>query len=122
MIEALLVVGPGGKLVSASAEGHAGRGARGTDIVCAAVTALLRTTLAVLSGKTEQTAGMPLKIDVQTAGRGSLAFRVTAFSDRDEELLKYAGAFLKEGLQALAQEYPDSVHMRVQYTDNHSGG
>ena len=48
MITVIVGLGPGGNLVSADASGHALKGLPGTDIVCAAVTVLLRTTMAVL--------------------------------------------------------------------------
>lgn len=103
-----LAVAPAGNLVSAEASGHAGRGKPGTDIVCAAVTALLRTTLAVLSGGE----GGPA-VQAETAGRGSLAFRVTAFAEADMPLLRYAASFLREGIGQVAREYPEAVGMRV---------
>ncbi|HNY22741.1 MAG TPA: ribosomal-processing cysteine protease Prp [Treponemataceae bacterium] len=107
MISVDVSLGDRGNLVSASATGHAGKGKRGEDIVCAAVTVLLRTTLAVLSSN-----GVESSAD--TAGRGSLAFRVTALREGDIPFLRYAADFLLEGLGSLAREYPDAVELRVQ--------
>jgi uncharacterized protein YsxB (DUF464 family) len=87
-------------------------GVPGTDIVCAAVTILLRTTLTVLNGAVSS--GNGIAICSETAGRGSLAFRVTAFSETDIPFLKYAAVFLREGLGSLAREYPEAVAMNVQ--------
>ncbi len=106
MIAVCLALGERGNLVSAEASGHAGFGTRGTDIVCAAVTVLLRTTVTVLSGH-------GLDVKAETAGRGSLSFRVTAFSGADVPLLVYAGNFLEEGLGSLSREFPGSVEMRI---------
>ena len=89
-------------LVFAEASGHAGVGTRGTDIVCSAVTILLRTTMTTL-------AGYGPAIETTTAGRGSLSFRVTAFSEGDEPFLRYAARFLREGLESLEREYPEAV-------------
>ena len=107
MITVVVVRGLRGNLVSAAASGHAGRGRAGTDIVCAAVTVLLRTTLTVL-------AGADPVVEAETAGRGQLAFRVTAFTEADLPLLRYAAVFLLEGLGSLAGEYPEAVQMRVE--------
>ena len=97
-------------LVFADASGHAGQGVRGEDIVCAAVTVLLRTTMTSL-------AGFGPAVEATTAGRGSLAFRVTAFTEADEPFLRYAASFLREGLGSLAREYPESVAMRIQMNE-----
>jgi uncharacterized protein YsxB (DUF464 family) len=89
-------------LVFAEASGHAGMGERGTDIVCGAVTILLRTTMTALAGSGPA-------IEATTAGRGSLSFRVTAFSEKDKPFLRYAARFLREGLGSLEREYPEAV-------------
>lgn len=115
MIQARVVLGSGGALVSAGADGHAGYSAAGTDIVCAAVTILFRTTLEVLVERAGSGSG--LKLDVQTPERGSLAFRVTAFNGSDTAVLQYAADFLVKGLKSLSGEYPQSVGLRVQYTN-----
>jgi len=120
VIQALVVLGSSGALVSACADGHASCGVVGTDIVCAAVTILFRTTLDVLSAKAES--GGVLKLDVQSAKRGSLQFSITAFPSSDLVVLQYAADFLVMGLQSLSKEYPQSVRLRVQYTNEHSGG
>ena len=111
MISVVVVRGRCGNLVSAEASGHAGKGTRGTDIVCAAVTVLLRTTISVLSAS-------GLVLEAGTAGRGSLAFRVTAFAEGDVSLLVYAADFLVEGVGSLARESPEAVEMRVERVEN----
>jgi len=103
--------GPDGRLVSASASGHAGKGKRGEDLVCAAVTILLRTTLDALTANGGKGSG--LAVVAETSGRGSLAFRVTDFGEKDIFFLRYAAVFLREGLSSLCREYPDAVEMRV---------
>ncbi|MBN2811317.1 ribosomal-processing cysteine protease Prp [Treponema zuelzerae] len=103
-----VVLGASGNLVSASARGHAGQGAKGADIVCASVTVLLRTTLAMLASRSG------LETEAETAGRGSLAFRVTAWREEDLPFLQYAAAFLREGISSIEKEYPKAVVMRVE--------
>jgi len=100
-----LVLENGGSLVSASASGHALHGSRGTDIVCAAVSVLMRTTLTVL-----ESGGARLR--VESAGRGSLSMTVLACTPAGRPLLDYAGAFLHQGIGSLAVEYPESVRIR----------
>lgn len=107
MITVVVALGLRGNLVSATALGHAGKGKPGEDIVCASVTVLLRTTMAVLAGN-------GLDVRSETAGRGSLAFRVTVLEEADFSLLAYAAAFLTEGLGSLVREYPEAVVMRVE--------
>jgi uncharacterized protein YsxB (DUF464 family) len=118
VITVVVTVGGRGNLVSAAASGHAGKGCRGEDIVCAAVTILLRTTMAVLAGSGESDdsvgTGSELVIEAETAGRGSLAFRVTAYTEGNLPFLIYAAAFLREGLRSLEREYPEAVAMRVE--------
>lgn len=107
MIDVVLVLEIDGCLSSAEAKGHAGKGVRGADPVCAAVTILLRTTLAVLEGAVPG-------IAAGSAGRGSLAFCVPATADGNRFLLRYAADFLLKGIGSLQTEYPDAVRMRVE--------
>lgn len=111
MITVTVELGSRGNLVAASATGHAGKGSPGSDIVCAAVTILLRTTMTVLHGAASP--GNGIEICSETAGRGSLAFRVTAFGETDVPFLEYAAVFLREGLGSLAGEYPEAVAVNV---------
>lgn len=53
-------------------------------------------------------------LEATTAGRGSLAFRVTAFREEALPILGFASVFLLEGLGSLAGEYPEAVEMRVE--------
>lgn len=102
MIRINLVLDGSGALVSASAQGHALHGSAGTDIVCAAVSVLLRTTLTVLKGSS-------VRLQVESAGRGTLSLTVTACRQADFPLLRYAARFLQSGMSSLAEEYPESV-------------
>lgn len=104
MIRIELVLDSGGALVSASAQGHAHHGSPGTDIVCAAVSVLMRTTMACLEDD-------GVRLRVETAGRGTLSMTVVACRQADYPLLRYTAHFLQRGIGALAREYPDSVGM-----------
>lgn len=113
MISVVVERGLGGNLVSASASGHAGKGERGTDIVCAAVTVLFRTTITVLSSNSGTNPENGMKLDVRTTGRGHLAFRVTVFSENEMPLLRYAYDFLLVGINSLSEEFPEAVEIKV---------
>lgn len=96
-----------GVLLSCKAEGHAGYAERGSDIVCSAVTVLIRTTLQVVS----ELAGVKLEFDASK--RGKLNFKVLSFPSDVEEKLKVAGDFLAIGLGSIAKEYPDNLELVI---------
>ena len=110
MISVLLTCGKDGALASCRARGHARFAERGGDIVCSAVTVLLRTTMQVLS----ETEGILVRADASE--RGSLDFDVSAESAPAESraALVYAGRFLEAGLASLVQEYPRNVELKIQ--------
>lgn len=97
-----------GVLVGCTAEGHAGYAERGSDIVCSAITVLIRTTLQVLSG-------LPaVNLETYTSKRGFIGFKVLkGFPSEVEEKLKYAGDFLQTGLESVAKEFPDNLKLVI---------
>jgi len=106
MIKIEAVLETDGTLRACKAEGHAGAGKTGTDIVCAAVSVLMRTALSVLSGRKGITVrgGAPergqlwLEVDYEAEGR---------------DFLFTAGVFLIEGLKSIAQEFPKNCSMSI---------
>ena len=117
MISVLLTCGKDGTLASCRAQGHARFAERGSDIVCSAVTVLLRTTMQALSGTegvTVRTEGVFVRADASE--RGSLDFDVSAESAPAESraALVYAGRFLEAGLASLVREYPRNVELKIQ--------
>jgi uncharacterized protein len=110
MTKIQLVRGVHGEIRSCRAEGHAEYSAKGTDIVCAAVTILLRTAMQVLSA----TDGVAVTSD--TSLRGSVFFSVRADSPGLEisARLICAGDFLEAGLCSLSGEYPGNIEFRKQ--------
>jgi len=108
MIKISLVCKKDGQLRSCTASGHAGYAAKGSDIVCAGVTSLLRTVLSLL----ESDAGVSLTSD--SSEPGSLAFQVQNCDRASEALLIHCGDFLRCGVKLVADEYPDYVSLRVQ--------
>ena len=110
MISVLLTCGEDGALASCRAQGHAHFAERGGDIVCSAVTVLLRTTMQALS----EAEGVFVRADASE--RGSLDFDVSAESAPAESraALVYAGRFLEAGLASLVREYPRNVELKIQ--------
>ncbi|MCR4791040.1 MAG: ribosomal-processing cysteine protease Prp [Treponemataceae bacterium] len=107
MIQVLLSRSSDGLLQSCSAQGHANHAPKGYDIVCAAVTSLLRTVLERLEKAPS------IVLDEEIPDRGSLAFNVRTYGDSDKELLKYSFEFLQTGISLVAEDYPESVQLRV---------
>ena len=107
MITIAVVQDESGLLKSCDIHGHAGEGKRGHDIVCAAVSVLARTAQAVLSGKEDITVrgGAP--------GRGVFTLETQANSQAGRDFLAATGAFLVEGLQSVADEYPGNCVMTI---------
>ena len=99
MIQVLLELDEEEHLLSVEASGHANSGVKGHDIVCAAVTILLRTTVQALGS-------------VQADGRGSLSFRVLKYDETQSEKLRYAAEFLWLGITSLQNEYPQAVQCK----------
>ena len=108
MTSVLIERSKSGMLVSCRAKGHSGYAERGSDIVCSAITVLIRTTLQVLSG-------LPgVKIKVNSSERGFIDFEILkGFPSEMEEKLKYAGDFLQTGLESVAKEYPDNLELVI---------
>ena len=108
MVQVLLKYCDDGILQSCSAQGHAGHASKGFDIVCAAISSLLRTSVAVLENRKS------CVLEIKSSDRGQLAFSVTNYSSSDIELLKYSFQFLQFGLLQIEKEYPECVELRVQ--------
>lgn len=100
MVHVLLELDKEGALCSFEASGHAHSGAKGHDIVCAAVTVLLRTSIQALSS---------VRAEVNAAERGLLSFRVVQYDKSQYGKLQYAAEFLWQGMDCLQQEYPQAV-------------
>ncbi|MDR3312411.1 MAG: ribosomal-processing cysteine protease Prp [Spirochaetaceae bacterium] len=99
-----------GQFVSCAASGHALTAPAGSDILCAAVTVLLRTTANALS----LTEGLDVRILVPK--RGALSFSVClrggAENQRDREAqLRFVWNLLHAGFQALQAEYPLNISL-----------
>ncbi|MCK9169132.1 MAG: ribosomal-processing cysteine protease Prp [Treponema sp.] len=110
MTSVLLVRGGNGTFRSCRADGHAGFAAPGSDIVCSAVSVLLRTTMQTLEDSDD------ILLEADTSSRGMLFFsaRAKRTSLETETRLVYAGDFLEHGIASLVKEYPGNVELQIQ--------
>jgi hypothetical protein len=106
VIEIDVVLEEDGTLRACKAVGHAGAGKTGTDIVCAAVSVLMRTALSTLSNRK----GVTLKSGAPEKGQLWLE---TDYETDGKEFLFAAGVFLIEGLKSVAQEYPKNCRVDI---------
>jgi uncharacterized protein YsxB (DUF464 family) len=90
------------------AEGHAGTAARGANVTCAGVTALLRTAGRVCAAKGILAAGAAGEPGVM-----SLSVDRTA----DGEWLRGVTDFLLQGVRDLQREFPGDIALRVETTE-----
>lgn len=90
--------------MSLKAKGHSGYAPKGSDIVCAAVSSLIRTALVVLKKN-------GVKMNVNLEHRGDMECRVVSYNQGDERILQYTSLFLKEGVGMLEKEFPCNVKL-----------
>ena len=107
MIRAAVTVGSDGLLQRVEITGHAGYGVSGNDIVCAAVTALVRSAARLLErdGRFE--------IAGEAPEPGALSFVVMARATDAEPYLRGIGDMLILGLSDITREYPDRCSLHV---------
>ncbi|MBQ9238685.1 MAG: ribosomal-processing cysteine protease Prp [Treponema sp.] len=110
MIQVFLTRKPDGEFVSCRVHGHAAFAARGADIVCSAVTIVLRTCAAVL----DATEGVRVTVDAPE--RGSMSFGA-AQDDMHQAVtarLVCIGDVLEQGIASLEREFPGHVALVVE--------
>jgi uncharacterized protein YsxB (DUF464 family) len=106
MIQIELAVDDRGIIRLCEARGHAGAGRQGADIVCAAVSVLVRSFLRATEGRR----GIIVEADVHT--EGFTRFRAV-WTDEGRDFLFAAGEFLIEGLRSVAEEFPRHCSIRI---------
>ena len=106
MTEVTLVRDKTGRFKAFNASGHAGFAEKGSDIVCSAVTVLLRTAIQLLS----ETDGVVINADVAAAG--ALSMEVTYAEPEMEQRLICIADFLELGIGSLEAEYPQNIALR----------
>jgi len=95
-------------LRSCRAGGHAGKGKTG-DIVCAAVSVLIRTAACTLSDRE----GITIRYKAPEPG---LLFFEADYTAEGSDFLSAVGVFLIEGLALVAEEYPDNCKLTIRRT------
>jgi len=95
-----------GILRSCKASGHAGAGKTGSDIVCAAVSVLMRTAVRCLSGRK----GITIRCEAPEPGFLNLE---TDYTADGKEFLYAAGVFLTDGLSSVAEEFPQNCMLTI---------
>jgi uncharacterized protein YsxB (DUF464 family) len=109
LIEIEAVLDESGVLRSCKASGHARAGRKGTDIVCAAVSVLMRTAVRALSSRK----GIMIRYDAPEEG---FLFLEANYTAEGKEFLYSAGVFLTEGLASVAEEYPQHCRLTIRRT------
>jgi uncharacterized protein YsxB (DUF464 family) len=109
LIEIEAVLDESGVLRSCRASGHARAERKGADIICAAVSVLMRTAVSVLSGRK----GIVIRYDAPEEG---LLFLEADYTAEGREFLYAAGLFLTEGLASVAEEYPQYCNLELKQT------
>ena len=109
MVTIKAVLDKDGILRSCKASGHAGAGRAGSDIVCAAVSVLLRTAADTLSGRE----GINVRCDAPEPGFLNMETEYTA---EGKDFLFAAGEFLMNGLKSVAEEFPKNCKLAVRRT------
>ncbi len=105
MIRVSISLSDEGVIGSLMAEGHAGFGLKGTDIVCSAFTVLLRT----FARSVEASTG--LTWEARDAGPGKFRLAVTAVMPAAAEQYRGWCEFFLRGLEDLAGEQPQQVQI-----------
>lgn len=93
------------------AEGHAGAGEYGQDIVCAAVSALLQT---LANEVTEAARAGLLAVGVVAHGDGWMKVEMTP-TDQTQDMADAWVELVQDGIDALAESYPENVELEVHY-------
>jgi len=114
LIDIEAVLDENGILRSCRAGGHAGAGKTGADIVCAAVSVLMRTAVRALSGaQGSGVKGITVRYDAPEPG---LLFLEADYTAEGKDFLYAAGVFLIEGLASVAEEYPENCKLTIRRT------
>ena len=107
-----MILDEAGLLRSCTVHGHAGHGKKGNDIVCAAVSVLTRTIIKILSERKD--------ITIRGCIPGQGNFQMEAdYTAEGREFLAAAGAFLVEGVQSVAGEFPDNCKVNIERRNYH---
>lgn len=91
-------------------EGHAGYAASGSDIICAAISALTATCVNAL----ESVAGIRVKVQRRPADAFLQAILPEGLTREQQHDAQVLMGFLKQGIGDLTAQYPKHVHLSIQ--------
>ena len=113
MIQIVMNCTKNGELVFCEAKGHSLFSVKGSDIVCSAVTSLLRTSLYVLESNDSVT------VKASATERGMLSFGVEKKSEDEKAsyLLMHSKDFLEKGLTLICEQYPENVSLKINFDE-----
>ncbi|MBN1410591.1 MAG: ribosomal-processing cysteine protease Prp [Spirochaetales bacterium] len=94
-------------LTSLKAEGHARQEKRGLDIVCAAVSTLLRTMARLLQEENG------IAVDGSADREGEMELRVSEVPREKKEKIKGMTGFLLKGLLDLKSDFPQNINITI---------
>jgi uncharacterized protein YsxB (DUF464 family) len=108
MVTVWLTSLPNGRFYSCAATGHAECGESGKDLLCAAVSMLLRTTASALG----ETKGLEVKVEAPE--KGAFAFSAESSGKGSDGVtadaeLRFVYTLLRSGFRALEKEYPGHI-------------
>ncbi len=112
MIRVIIRLRANGELWSVDVAGHAGQAASGNDIVCAAVTALVRSSARLLEHDRRYV------VEGGASEPGRLRFTVKRSASGAETYLRGVGDLLVLGLSDIAREYPDRCSVNIRQGAN----
>ena len=95
-----------GRITGFQSKGHAGYGMRGTDVVCASVSALIINTVNSIEKLTKDTVDEEINDK-----KATIHFRIIGDVSHDSELLLNA---LELGVAEISREYPGNVFIKYQ--------
>lgn len=109
MISIAVFLNGEGIISSCKASGHARSAPSGGDVVCAAVSVLLRTFVRTMRSCAE------ISVDFSAPERGEFSFSCD-YSPAGREFLRIAGIFLIEGLRSVTEEYREYCSLLIERT------
>ena len=107
MIAIAVVLDDSGLVKNCRVKGHAGAGKPGHDIVCAAVSVLIRTAQSTLTGR------KGITVRSEAPQRGVFTMEIVVQNGEGRDFLAGISAFLVEGLLSVAMEHPKNCSMTV---------
>lgn len=102
-----------GTVLQCKASGHSGFAKSGKDIVCSAITILMRTAIELLS----ETSEVEFKTDTSLRGNLSFSARVKKSDSILQERILTIGDYLERGFGSLCKEFPENVTFELKLED-----